>query len=196
MGARLLAIDTADLAAGWQRLDDCPGTPRWVACVTAIGERIFVIGGATGGTSYYTVVDNWVYDTKAAAWARLRDLPVASGNFPGGKVVFDNRYIVLGGGYQYAKVANPDGSTREPYGTPRRFEGQGDYYNDVFVYDAQTGLFGRATSMPLNNNLSMTVVHGDEVYMIGGETGTAIVEGEFYGHHPELFLKGRIAVAE
>jgi len=203
MGARMLCIDTADLhagrssaSAGWQHLADCPGTPRWVACVTAVGDRIYVIGGATGGTSYNTVVDNWVYDTKRDAWTRLRDLPVASGNFPGGKVVFKDRYIVLGGGYQYSKVANPDGTTREPYGTPRRFEGKGDYYNDVFVYDTQTALFGRATSMPLNNNLSLTVVHGDQVYMIGGETGTAVVEGEFYGHHPELFLKGKIEVAE
>jgi len=109
-------------------------------------------------------------------------------------MTFQDRYIILAGGYQYANVANPDGSTRPPYGTPRRFNGVGDYYNDVFVYDVETGNFGRADGMPLNNNLSMTLVRNDEIYLIGGETGGAEVEGAFYGHHPELFLKGKIRV--
>ena len=195
MGARLIVIDTQDLEAGWQRLSECPGTPRWVASLTAVKGRLYLIGGATG-SPYATVVDNWIYDPAADEWSRIRDLPVASGNFPGGKVVFKDRYIILGGGYQYGEVANPDGTLRKPYGTPGRFEDKGDYYNDVFVYDTDTGLFGRADSMPLNNNLSMTLVHGDEIYMIGGETGGAVVEGVFYGHHPELFLKGKIGVAK
>ena len=60
----------------------------------------------------------------------------------------------------------------------------------------ETGLFGRADSMPLNNNLSMTVLHDDTLYLLGGETGTAIVEGEFYGHHPDLCLKGKVALGK
>jgi hypothetical protein len=83
-------------------------------------------------------------------------------------------------------------SVREPYGTPRKFQDKGDYYNDMFVYDTKTEEFGRATSMPLNNNMSMLVVHGNTFMSLGGETGTGIVEGEFYGHHPDLFLKGKI----
>ncbi|HOZ49589.1 MAG TPA: kelch repeat-containing protein [Candidatus Hydrogenedentes bacterium] len=194
-GARLIVFDTRNANSGWQRLADCPGTPRWVAAVTAVGGKVYVIGGATG-SPYCTVVDNWRYDPDSGAWSRLRDLPVASGNFPAGSVVFRERYIILGGGYQYDQIAGPDGLMRPPYGTPHRFEDKGDYYNDIFVYDVETGLFGRADSMPLNNNLSMTIVHGDTIYMIGGETGGGIVEGVFYGHHPELFLKGRIRLHE
>lgn len=191
LGARLLVFDTDNPGDGWQRLPDCPGTPRWVAAVTAVGDTLYVIGGATGDP-YATVIDNWAYDPANATWTRLRDLPVASGNFPAGRIVFADRYILLCGGHQYAQVRNPDGSTRPPYGVAGRFEDKGDYHNDMFVYDTRTGLFGRADSMPLNNNLPFTVVHEDTVYLIGGETGGGVVEGEFYGHHPELCLKGKI----
>ena len=193
LGARLIAFDTEHPEAGWRPLTECPGTPRWVAAMAAVKGKIYVLGGATG-SPYCTVVDNWMYDPARDVWSRLRDLPVASGNFPAGSIAFQDRYILLGGGYQYPKVANPDGTTREPYGTPHRFQDKGDYFSDIFVYDTETGLFGRADSMPLNNNLSMMLVRGNEVLMIGGETGGAIVEGVFYGHHPELFLKGRIGV--
>jgi hypothetical protein len=195
MGARLIGIDTKDLGAGWKRLPDCPGTPRWVSAMATPKDQIYVIGGATGDP-YCTVVDNWVFDIASEQWSRLRDLPIASGNFPGGAIVFKGRYLILGGGYQYSKVMNPDGTTRPPYGAARRFQDTGDYYNDMFVYDTETGLFGRADSMPLNNNLSMTLVHGDTIRMIGGETGGAVVEGEFYGHHPDLLLKGNLEVVE
>ena len=195
LGAQLLVFDARKVDIGWEPLPECPGTPRWVAAVAALGAKIYVIGGATGGP-YATVVDNWCYDTETRKWSRVRDLPIASGNFPAGAIVFQNRYLLLGGGYQYDLVANPDGTTRKPYGTPHRFQDGGSYYNDMFVYDTKTDLFGRADSMPLNNNLSMMLVHGDEVFMLGGETGGAVVEGEFYGHHPDLFLKGKISAVE
>jgi hypothetical protein len=100
----------------------------------------------------------------------------------------------LVGGFQLEQVANPDGTFRDKYGTASRFQGRGEYFNDVFVYDTQTGLFGTADKLPLNNNLPMTVVHGDEILLIGGETGGSVVEGEAYGHHPDLLLRGRIRV--
>jgi N-acetylneuraminic acid mutarotase len=99
---------------------------------------------------------------------------------------------LLIGGYQYPKIANPDGTLRNPYGVISRFHQKGDYNNDVFVYDAQTATFGTADKLPLNNNLPMTVVYGDKVFLIGGETGGGVVEGEEYGHHPDLCLVGTI----
>jgi N-acetylneuraminic acid mutarotase len=195
LGSRLLVLDTKNLAAGWKALPECPGTPRWVAAMAAVRGRIYLIGGATGDmpkVGYCTVVDNWAFDPSTNGWSRLRDLPISSGNFPGGSIVFRDRYLVLVGGGQYEKVANPDGTFRDKYGTPSRFQGKGDYFNDVFVYDTQTGQFGTADKLPLNNNLPMTVVHGEEIFLIGGETGGSVVEGEAYGHHPDLLLRGRI----
>jgi len=195
LGARLVVIDTKNTEAGFRRLADLPGTPRWVHGTAAVGGKIYVIGGATG-SPYRTVVDNWVYDPAGDRWRRIRDLPISSGNFPSGRIAFKDRYILLVGGYQYPEVANPDGTTRTKYGQGSRFNNEGAYYNDVFVYDTVTDLFGMADKLPINNNLPMTVVRGDEVFLIGGETGSGTVEGEFYGHHPDLFLIGKIAEAK
>ena len=210
LGAHLLVLDTNRLKAGWRYLPDCPGTPRWVHAMAAVGGSIYVIGGATAGAPprvrpthppgaaedkdhpYCTVVDNWRYGPARDRWSRLRDLPISSGNFPGGQVVFRSRYLVLVGGYQYARVANPDGSTRAKYGQPSKVEGKGDYYRDVFVYDTRRDLFGTADPLPINNNLPMAVVRRDEVFLLGGECDGREIEGEYYGHHPDLFLRGKI----
>ena len=96
------------------------------------------------------------------------------------------------GGYQYAKVANPDGTLRDKYGTASRFQSKGDYFSDVFVFDTNRSCFGTADKLPLNNNGAMTVVCGNNVFLLGGETGGAVVEGEVFGHHPDLCLIGAI----
>jgi hypothetical protein len=60
------------------------------------------------------------------------------------------------------------------------------------VYDTVTGGFGTADPLPINNCLPTVVVRGDEIFTIGGECDAREVEGEYYGHHPDLFLRGRI----
>ena len=71
-----------------------------------------------------------------------------------------------------------------------------DYFSDVWVYDTQSGLFGTATPLPLNNNVPMAVLDGSSLYLIGGETGGSVIEGEPFGHHPDLFLVGEIEKTE
>jgi N-acetylneuraminic acid mutarotase len=200
LGARLLALDLHAPAPAWQRLPDCPGTPRFVHAVQAVGGRILVIGGATGDVvrdgkayGYCTVVDNWTFDPQAASWIRLRDLPVSSGNFPKStNLVYADRYVILPGGHQYAWVANPDGTLRPRYGKASQKRPESGLHNDVFVYDVKSGLYGKADALPIDNNLPMSVVRGDRIYLVGGETGGGVVEGEYYGHHPDLLLVGRI----
>ena len=201
LGSRLLRLDTTDLAAGWREQAECPGTPRWVNAFAAVGGKLYVIGGASGnivrdGTSYgyCTVVDNWRYDPATDEWARLRDLPVSSGNFPrSSNAIYRDRYILLPGGHQYEYVLNPDGSIRSKYGVASRKTPASGLHNDVFVYDTRTNRFGRGDALPIDNNLPMTVVRGDEIFLLGGETGGGFVDGEYYGHHPDLFLRGRMS---
>ena len=38
----------------------------------------------------------------------------------------------------------------------------------------------------------MAVVRGDEIYLLGGETGGGEIDGVWYGHHPDLLLIGKI----
>lgn len=199
LGARLLVLDTAKLSDGWKELPACPGTPRWVAATAAVGGKLYVIGGATGNDnptgSYCTVVDNWLFDPEKSAWTRLPDLPVASGNFPSGQIVFADRYIMLVGGAQYGNVLGPDGQVRKAYGKPTKHYPEKDYFSDVFVFDTRTNRFGTATPLPLNNNLPMTLVEGNRIHLVGGETAGSVFDGEHYGHHPDLYLVGTITKA-
>jgi Kelch motif protein/kelch motif-containing protein len=201
LGARMLCIDTKDLASGWKELAQCPGTARWVHAMAAVDGKVYVIGGATGtdnaAEAYCTVVDNWLYDPATDSWTRLADSPVASGNFSPGRIVYDNRYILLICGAQYDHILNPDGTTRAVYGKPYRHYKTKPYFSDVFVYDTKTGLFGMGDPLPLNNCLPPTYVRGNKVHMLGDETDGACVEGVFYEHRPNLYLIGTIkAVAE
>jgi hypothetical protein len=90
-------------------------------------------------------------------------------------------------------VENPDGSLRKPYGIPYKHYKDNPYFSDVWAYDMQTGLFGTADPLPLNNNTPITVVDDSRIYLIGGETGGSVIEGEPFGHHPDLLLVGSIA---
>jgi len=187
-------LDTQKLDAGWKELPQFPGTPRFTHAMQAIDGTIYIIGGAARSQPY-TVVDNWKLDPPTGKWTRLSDLPIASGNFPkSSNLVYANRYILLPGGYQYGAVLNPDGTTRPPYGKPSTHNPKSGLCNDVFVYDTQTDTFGSADKLPIDNNLPMTVVRGDRIYLIGGETGGGVVDGEYYGHHPDLLLIGRISL--
>jgi hypothetical protein len=197
LGARLIMLDPSDVKRGWQELPACPGTPRFVHAVATVGGKVHVIGGAatardSGAT--HTVVDNWRFDPVSQSWQALPDLPVASGNFPAGAIVYADRYILLVGGYQYGAVMRPDGSTAPTYGTPTRHYADNAMCSDVFVFDTREKRFGRATPMPLNNNLPLAVIDGDHLHLIGGEIGAAVIDGEHYGHHPDLHLVGTIRV--
>jgi N-acetylneuraminic acid mutarotase len=196
LGTRLLAIDTNDLHAGWKELAPCPGTPRWGQAVAVVAGKLFVFGGGTGfdnptGT-YATVVDNWRYDPATDSWRRLANLPIASSVFPSGRIVVFDRYIVLIGGCQYQHVIGPDGAVNPVYGKPFRHYPDRDCFSDVFVYDTKRDRFGTASPLPLNDCRPLIVAAGDRVHLIGGETFGAVVEGEPFAHHPDLYLVGTI----
>lgn len=196
LGSRLIVFDTENPTAGWKELAPSPGTPRFANAAAGVKGIIYIIGGATGNDNssgnYATVVDNWRYDPATNKWSRLPDTPIASGNFPSGRIVFDDRYIVLVGGFQYKDVLNTDGTLRKPYGEVFRHYKNNPYDSDIFVFDTQTSRFGSADPLPLNNNGPMTVLQGNHLYLIGGETGGAVIQDEYFGHHPDLFLIGAI----
>ena len=201
LGSRLLVLDLSDLDSGWKELPPCPGTARWYPATGAAGGQVYVLGGLSGNDNpseqYCTVVDNWRYDPARGQWERLADLPIGSGNFPTGEIVYEDRYLLMVGGYQYELILDPDGTTRPSYGRPYKHYKKKGYYSDVFVYDTATGVFGRADPLPLNNNMPATVVRGNRIHMFGTETHGAVVEGRSYTHRPNLYLMGTITpVAE
>jgi Kelch motif len=207
LGARTLVFDTQNPVAGWQHLPECPGTARWGHATTGVAGNIYVFGGIACNANpearlgYLNAVDNWIFDPRLQRWERIRDLPVSGSAFQGGSISFENRYVILVGGYPYAKIACVDGTVAGPYGVMS----QASYswrnpehavlaklYNCVWVYDIVTDLFGFADPLPINNHLATIAVRGQECFLWGGETGGGFIDGEYYGHHPDLFLVGQI----
>ncbi len=83
---------------------------------------------------------------------------------------------------------------RPAYGRPHRTRWGKTTYSDITVYDTQTRRFGRATPLPLCNNMPNAVLHGDTLYLIGGECEGVEFNGVHYGHHPDLLLIGDVSV--
>lgn len=203
LGARLIMLDTNDVASGWNECAPCPGTPRALSATAVVGGKFYFIGGFAVAPSgaYCNVVDSWRYDPATDDWERLRDLPISGSGSSPGLLVYRDRYILLPCGYQYGEVMRPDGALVPLYGEPstvhRTWENHPKfkdthYYNHCFVYDTQTDLYGMATSLPFDDVASITVIQGDVMYLFPGETAGFVWDGEYFGHHPEFVLKGSI----
>ncbi len=203
LGCRLIVFDTAKPEAGWRPRTPCPGTPRCLPAAAVVGGKIYVIGGVgvMQSGSYCNVVDSWRYDPATDRWERLRDLPMSGSGQNSTLIVYRDRYILLPCGYQYDAIMKPDGSIGPSYGAPStvertwrnhpRFQGT-HYFNHFYVYDTRTDLYGTATPLPFDDVATITVVDGDVAYMFPGETAGFVWQGEYFGHHPEFVLKGRI----
>ncbi|MFA5687973.1 MAG: hypothetical protein WC959_02300 [Kiritimatiellales bacterium] len=210
IGQRLLVFDTETPAQGWKELALCPGTGRLNTATAAVNGKLYVMGGATGidspNAKVNTIVDNWCYDPVEDRWERLPDLPIASGNFPTGDIVYKNRYILLVGGVQFPNIQFPNGQIEksQSFGLAKMFYPQfvkeawrgknQRYVSDIFVYDTVNNSFGEATMLPFNNNMTKFIVRRDNIYLISGETGGLIIDDEYYGHHPDFFLEGTLQI--
>ena len=147
------------------------------------------------------------------------------GGAGGGDSTFEDRYILLLGAYQYDQVftsVRQSGSnnrssdiTAAAYGvvthaaaqphfatapiTPEQRPTQTSdslYFNDFFVYDTETDLFGFANALPINNASPDQVRLPDgRLVVLGGETGASWIDGEYYGQHPDLALVVTLARA-
>lgn len=204
MGARLIVLDTEHLDAGWQTVTPCPGTPRCLTATCAVDGKICFIGGVTvtaDAGAFCNVVDSWRYDPAADTWERLRDLPMSGSGACSNLILFKGRYVLLPCGYQYDSLMKPDGTVAPKYGEPSKvtrtwknhpkLEGTA-YFNHFYVYDTRTNLYGTATALPFDDVASITVVVDDTAYMFPGETAGFVWEGEYFGHHPEFVLEGKL----
>ena len=208
LGSRLYVFDTRDAATGWSELEPCPGTPRMMSGLAAVDGKLWVVGGygVDREGAARCVVDSWRYDPAARSWERLRDLPVAVSGFGSGSIVYRDRYLLLPTGYPHATVLDPDGGVRPRYGRPSRIDRSAwkqhpglegtTYENHVWVYDTRTDLYGTATPLPFDDHGPATHVVGDTAWLFPGETGGFWWRGEYFGHAPELVLRGKIELLD
>ena len=194
----------------WLKLPDLPGSGRMTHGVACVNGKVYVLGGASGGTSlvggattFRTVIDNWVLDVKTVQWKRIVDTPLVMGNFCRA-TVYKDRYIFLMGGAGYGKVYDEeiksfwnDGKNKPDVmkfpTDPSNF--RREYSNNVFVYDTKLDKFYHSDLLPINNNCPMVYIHKDYIYLLGGEGGSGCAFGQVYGQHLTMFLRARITIS-
>ena len=180
VGSALLVLDTEVTAAGWRRLADCPGVPQFDAAVTAIGGKIWRLGGIHAPVDpsevpaklrlpYYNAVDSWVYDPGVDQWLRLRDMPHGSNRRA---LPYGDRYVILVAGYKYSYTWNLDGTRTNTLTADEKGKDWKAFFQDtVLVYDTKTGWLGTADSLVERTSYPAATIIGDTIYCLGGEGG-------------------------
>jgi hypothetical protein len=188
VGKALLVLDTENIKAGWKRLADCPGVPKFDAAIAAAGGKVFQLGGYYAPVAkmefpYYNAVDSWCYDPTNDRWMRLHDMPRG----PNGRaLVYEDRYLILVAGSGFPKTWHLDGTATHDYGATEKSPHWASYFTDtVRVYDTKTGELGTADSMLERTHNPSGAVVGDTLYTLGGEGGPR-------SYHPATLQIGKI----
>lgn len=110
------------------------------------GSRyIYIAGGATDTVTFSKVFER--YDFNTGTWTKLKDLPVGASYVP--MIIWDNKL--------HALITNPDGI----------------YRNELYVYDIATDTWEYVSEIDGEvHSLTKTIVHNNELYLIGGWDGT------------------------
>lgn len=192
VGRALLVLDPKNLAAGWKRLTDFPGTPRSFCSAAAAGGKIYVLSGlyspaktpANPKGGFYNTVDSWVYDPAVNAWARLPDVP-DDANVRA--VTVKDRYLLLIGGYKYGETWRLDGTRVDVFSPEEKKATMAAMIQKtVLVYDTVAIKLGAAAPLLDQSSWPLVAVDGNTVYCLGGEGGARL-------WHPATFQIGRIA---
>ena len=182
----LLVLDTANLGAGWTRLADCPGVPKFDSGVAAAGGKIYQLGGIyapldkTGLDAYYNAVDSWSYDPASNQWTQLADMPDGANRRA---LTYDDRYIHLVAGATYTKTWNLDGTVTDAYTDEWGFQ------KKVLSYDTMTGVLTTVDPLIEQTATASGAILGDTMYILGGEGGPRLF-------HPATLQIGQISVPE
>jgi len=189
VGRALLVLDTEDIDAGWKRLADLPGTPRFDCGCAAVNGKIYVLGGIyaplvkRGHDAYFNVVDSWVYDPLTDKWSQLGDMPHGANRRA---VAFNDRCVILVSGYKYRKTWRLDGTQTDVY-TPaeKKRSWRSFFEKTVLVYDTKRGTLSAADALLDPTSWPGAAIHGNTIFCLGGEGGSRL-------WHPATLQVGRI----
>jgi N-acetylneuraminic acid mutarotase len=77
MTNRMWSLSLVRPQAGWKELEPLPGPARGYPAVTCIGTEMYILGGISNFEPMTVLKDAYRYDTKAARWEKMPDLPRA-----------------------------------------------------------------------------------------------------------------------
>ena len=161
MLSRVEMLDLTRPDEGWQRLPDIPGRPRGWCAGAVVGNRLYLFGGVHFRSERVgdreRLSETLCLDLSTKAWTRKRDLPFPLSGLDAAAV--DDRRVVLVGGY------NPDAPTEA-----------GKFSDAVLIYDTKNDAFQIMPSrMPVGANDARAVLHGNALYVVGGERTSSTV---------------------
>jgi N-acetylneuraminic acid mutarotase len=143
----------------WATRADMP-TPRSHMTVSALGGRIYAIGGgariAAGLSAEYRPVLE-VYDTATNSWAQAADLPTPRTVMSSS--VVDGRIYVMGGAFH----RGPTSSTEELVRTMRTL-------SVVEIYDPASGRWTKGADLATARGWFTTSALNGRVYVVGGRS--------------------------
>ena len=192
VGNAMFMLDTNHIEAGWKRKADCPGVPKFDSALAAAGGKIYQLGGIYAPVAttddpndpndpypYFNAVDSWMYDPTSDRWTQLANMPDGTNRRA---LVYDDRYIVLPGGYTYPKTWHLDGAVTDAPNV-------NGFEKTVMAYDTRTGMLGAADSMIEETSLPSATIVGDMLYTLGGEGGPRLF-------HPATLQIGHVSAPE
>ena len=223
LGSSMVSFDPSE--GTWKIHSKFPGTPRFNAAVACVDNKVYVMGGITGGNSrpgfgsYQPIIDSWVYHDDDT-WSRLPDGPVDAANIGmRGIVPLKNRYLLMiGAAYTADRAAvgrresllgsargvvasNPTKQTFDPnvmqIAVPTLWLGSRQS-TLVLAFDIQTNKYFFVDPLPMDNN-GMFVVADDKrdvLYGWGGESNVGCFDGQAYGIHTNLVLKMKVSIGK
>ena len=154
VGSKLLVLDTERLEEGWSELPSLPGTPRCGLSLSAVGGKLFVLGGLTTADVRHAdasdpspsglVTDCWSFDPATTKWSRLPDIPFPADLKTNWGSAFLDRFLILVGGSTRTMATNGSwwGEPIEPPAIPNGTCGverpwPSEYASTVQVFDVQ-----------------------------------------------------------
>jgi len=146
VGNRCLALDLRTGAA--TRLADYPEAGLTTGTAAAVGETLYVFGGARWDPDRKTVFNHTTahaYSTVTDRWTALPRLPHPGRGYTA--VALDDRHILLAGGYRDDAV---------------------EFVADAYLFDVQARTFTPTTPLPYAGMVGL-VVGGEWLYCLGGE---------------------------
>ncbi|MEV2910701.1 kelch repeat-containing protein, partial [Paenibacillus larvae] len=126
----------------WTSGVDMP-TARDELTSSAVGDKIYAIGGNSGGNSLSKLE---IYDTATNTWTSGKDMPTARSGLTSSAV--GDRIYVIGGHCNY-------------------------YLNKLEIYDTTTNTWTIGANMPTGRNSLTSSTVGDKIYAIGGHSNDA-----------------------
>ena len=143
-------LDLKDQSAGWKSIAGMPAARNHLG-VTAVGGKIYAIGGQTGVEAQASFkTDVYVYDPDTNQWTSTTKLPASYSHFANAIAVYKNRYIMIAGG-------------EAPHNTAR---------SEVYLFDTQTKKWAKLTNLPSGRRTGVGVIIGTKfVYSTGYKSG-------------------------